>query len=482
MPISEFILGGAAVAQGLLLIVSYRMFSRRLIEFLSVAGFLSAAVALLVNQSGVQLFSAGMLEDQPLFRIPRAALFLASLLLSRSIVSTRELPEGRKPEVLFLLSSLVLLCDLLILSRHETLSCILLVVSSWVGIFLGGLAYRGRMEGEAVLKYWMQASLTLSVGFGAAVLLSLVAGGAHHEVLSAYLKTQDPYAPASLLVVACVFLPYFIAGGLFPFHFIAVDRDHGTPWSVQTVYSIVVQGSVAVAAWKTGVTVFGHTQRPDVSEGLRVLQLCGLFGGFWLALFALAQENSKRLYSALVGSQWSAILAAGALPSVLSGTAMIYALSASFIWSSVLGFVWSRFQEWAGGDLLSDVYGVAKEFRTSGLILILALASPLCVPGFPGFPSVLYLLAAMIEQKSLFFLGTEAVLLSLLCLTSIRIGADLLFRRRIKEPTVVAPHFLKYGALDWSVIFGSAVALLVLGFFWQKILAGLADSAAAFLQ
>ncbi|MGL1166853.1 hypothetical protein ACSTKZ_25275, partial [Vibrio parahaemolyticus] len=68
---------------------------------------------------------------------------------------------------------------LLILSRHGALSVILLVLCTWVGLFLGGLAYRGRREGEAVLKFWIQASLTLTLGFGSILLLSLIAGGAH---------------------------------------------------------------------------------------------------------------------------------------------------------------------------------------------------------------------------------------------------------------------------------------------------------------
>ncbi len=485
MLISEFIIGITALLQGLLLMVQWKKGARRGSELLAVLGLGAAAVILvLTDAQPAEALSLEMLEDLALFRLPRAALFLASLLLSRIVVATKELPEGRKPEVLFLVTILAFLCDLLILSRHGTLSCILLVLGSWVGIFLGGLAYRGRREGEAVLKFWMQASLSLTLGFGAIVLLSLVAGGAHFTVIGEYMKTQPAYSPQGLLVVASLFLPFIIAGGFFPFHFMAIDRDHGLPWAIQIALSVIFQGSVAIAAWKTGVLVFGHPSTEGISEGLRVLQLCGLIGGFWLALLALSQDNAKRLFSILVGAQWSAVLAAGALPTLLSTTAIVYAFSGIFIWSGVLGFVWSRLQESTASEKISSTYGAAKAYRTSGLILLLALASPLCVPGFPGFPSVLYLLAAMIEQKSLVFLGAEAALLSLLCLTSIRIGTDLIFRQGppalAENPNASAP--VCYSALDWGVLLGISVVLLGGGFFWHSIFAQLSDAAVSFLR
>lgn len=483
MPLSEFIIGASALLQGMLLVAPRGAFSRKCTEMISVAGLAAAALFLLFSREAVSMPVAfAMLEDEALFRFPRAALLLAGVLLSRVVAVTREIQEGRKPEVLFLLTVLAFLCDLLILSRHGTLSCILLVLCTWIAHFLGGLAYRGRREGEAILKFWAQASLALTVGFGAIVLLSVVAGGAHFGVIGEYVKNQAPYSPQSLLVVAGLLLPFLMAGGFFPFHFITIDRDHGLPWAVQGILSVMFQGTVAVASWKMGVEVFGHTQREGVSEGLRVLQLCGLVGGFWLALFALSQDNSKRLFSALVAAQWSAILAAGALPTLLSATAVVYTLSATFVWSSILAFVWSRFQEKSQSESIAAVYGAAKAFRTSGLILVLALASPLGLPGFPGFPGFLYLLASMIEQKSLVFLAMEAVLLSLLCLICIRIGTDLLFRERARETERGGETFLCYSALDWGVIVGLTSILLGAGFFWHFALSKIGGAANLFLQ
>jgi NADH:ubiquinone oxidoreductase subunit 2 (subunit N) len=467
--------------QGLLLVLPLRGLGRRVMTVLSAAGFLGAAAALFVAKAhaGEPFTWFGMLQEQPLLRLPRCALFLSGLLLGRSIVYTKELPQGRKQEVLFLLSVLALLCDLLVLSVHSLLSCILLVTIAWLGIFLSGLAFRGRTEGEAVLKYWMQSSVSVALAFGSVLVLAVVSGGAHYDVISRYVQAQAAYSPEILLVILVLFLPYFLVGGIFPFHFALVDRDQGLPWSVQLVLSVMVRGAIFLAVWKTGVEVFGHSRAGSISEGLRVLQIAGLAGGFWLALFALSQNNSKRLFSAMVTAQWSAVLGAGALPSALGLSAVTYAFAAIFLWSALLGFTWARLQELAGDDSLAAVYGSARIFRSAGLVLLVSLAGPLCVPGFAGLPSILHLLAAMIEQRSLVFLLAEGALLALVALSCLRVGTDLLFRRFTGWE--VPASALRYGALDAGAMALLGGTLLLWGVLGNQIFLVLEASAKAFL-
>ncbi|RZA05099.1 MAG: hypothetical protein EOP11_13590, partial [Proteobacteria bacterium] len=353
MPISIWILGFCILAQGALLAVPHGKKAYRFAEVIAGMGFLGAAISLVVlhfYDGGLVPLWTALLEDQPLFRLPRAALFLAALLLGRNVLATKQLPEGRKQEVLLLLTVLVFLSDLLILSRHALLTSVLLASISWLGIFLSGLAFRGRVEGEAVLKSWLQISLAVALGFGSVLVLALVSGGLHYEVIAAQMKTLPLYSPEALLTIAALCLPFFLAGGIFPFHFITLDRDQGLPWSIQVMLDILVQGAVILAAWKMGVEVFGSARPGQVAEGMRVLQLAGLAGGFWLAIFAFSQENSKRLFSAIVGAQWFAILAAGAMPTKLGVSAITYAFSSVFLWTALLGFVWARLQESVGSD------------------------------------------------------------------------------------------------------------------------------------
>jgi NADH:ubiquinone oxidoreductase subunit 2 (subunit N) len=483
MPISEWILGVSLIAQAMLLAWPSSRRLARVSENLSLVGFLAAALALIATQfegGGLDSLFTNLIEDQPIFRLPRAAIFLAALLLGRNVLVTSELPAKRKQETLFLLTILSLFCDLLLLSRHALLSCALLASISWLGVFLAGLAYRGRKEGEAVLKSWLQVTLSIAVGFGSVLLLALVAGGLHYATISSELKNMAPYSPESLLTVLSLCLPFFLAGGIFPFHFVPVDRDQGLPWSIQLMLSIIVQGSISLAVWKMGVEIFGAARPGSVAEGMRVLQLAGLAGGFWLAIFAFSQENSKRLFSAIVGAQWAAILAAGAMPTELGVAAVTYAYASVFLWTSLLGFVWSRLQESVGGDKLEDVHGAARAFRAAGLMLLIALTGPLCVPGFMGFPSMLHLLAAMIEQKSLGFLMAEGAVLAVLCLSALRVGTDLLFREPRPAPagTAAVPS---YGALDFAAMALLGIVLLLLGTLWDHAFAALGEAAKLFL-
>lgn len=482
MPAAEIILIFCALAQVFLLVFPRRDSVAPLVAALSAAGLGGAGLYLVFSSQYVtETLSWGpMLQDAPLFRLPRAALLFAALLIGRAFVATSEVPEGRKPEALFLLSVVALACDLLLLSRHALLSCILLVALSWLSIFLSGFAFRGRVEGEALLKFWAQASLAAAVGFGAVLLLALIAGGLHFDLIASFIKEQPIYAPTTWLLVVALALPFFLLGGVFPFHFVSVDRDQGVPWAVQLVLGVMVQGALFLALWKLGVEVFGAARGHGPSEGMRVLQAAGLAGGFWLTWFAFTQENSKRLFAALVGAQWSAILAAGSVPSALGLSSVTYAFASAFLWASLLGFTWSRMQEASGGPNLSHVHGAAKIFRGTGLFLLLALGVPLCVPGLPGFPAVLHLLAATIEQKSILLLLAEAALLAFLCLSCLRVGIDLLFRPAASA-VLGQEARIRYAALDGVVLVLLALALVALGVLWDRAFAALVESAKAFV-
>jgi NADH:ubiquinone oxidoreductase subunit 2 (subunit N) len=420
-----------------------------------------------------------LLEDQPLLRLPRAALFLAAFIVSRAIVSSRELPQKRKPEVLFLLSFVVLFCELLILSQNILLSCLLLISLSWIGNYLSGLAFRGRAEGEALLKGWIQASLVTSFGLGSVLLLIWISGGSSYSLLAKGFVASQGSAFQSLVGILALFSPYFLAGGLFPFHFLSMDRDQGVPWSVQLVFVVIMQGAILLSLWKISVEVL-YVPGASSSLGLDILQLASLAGGFWLALFALSQDNSKRLFSSIIGASWAMVLAAGAHPTELSASAVAYAFSSIVLWAALMGFTWSRLQEWAGGEKMNQVFGLAREFRASGLFLLIALSAAVGVPGFSGLPVSFHLLAAVIEQKSLIFLFAQTALMALVVLSFFRVGTDLLFRGDKQDFRKV--DGVHYAALDYVGVIFLGASILFLGIFWTRVFAALSETAKVFLN
>ena len=130
------------------------------------------------------------------------------------------------------------------------------------------------------------------------------------------------------------------------------------------------------------------------------------------------------------------------------------------------------------------MYGAARKARSAGLLMLLALASLLFVPGTPGFPTLVHLLAEIIEQRSLFYLAAESLLLALLCLTAIRLATDLIFRRRgAANGEVALGHTpFRYSALDRVGLAAVVVGLFAWGLGWQRAFALLSESAKAFLK
>ncbi len=467
--------------QGLLLFSRTHQLRFLSAEWISGLAFAGATISLLdllrTPQGGISLLS--LLEDLPLLRLPRAALFVAAFLVARAIVSSRELPRERKPEVLFLLTITTIFCELLLLSQNILLSVFLLISISWIGAFFSGLAYRGRSEGEAMLKGWVQGSLVMSLGLGSVLVLIWISGGASYAAIAAGLSAATPMA--NYIGVLSLFLPYFLSAGLFPFHFLPMDRDQGVPWAVQLIFTVVIQGAILLALWSLSVNVL-HAPGRLVPFGLDLLQVAAMVGGFWMAIFAISQKNSKRLFSSLIAASWALALAAGCNPTELSASTLVYAFSSIFLWASLLGFTWSRLQEWALTENIADVLGVARQFRTSGLFLLIALSAAVGVPGSSGLPVSFLLLASMIEQKSVLFLILEMGLMALVLLGLFRIASDLLFRGRRQIVAVSSGAPVGYAALDYVGVVGLTISILVLGVTWNRVFAALSETAKLFLN
>lgn len=475
--IPEILLLCAVLLQFVVLLLPPSRWAALFVEALSFLGL--GAAALFAVYSFYYLGEAalwfGVLEDQAILRLPRAAIFLAALVTARSVAGSLQLPQLRKSQVQLLLTLTILLCDILLLSRHVLLSCFVLVSLSWVGIFLVGLAFRGRIEGEGVLKHWSQASLLVGISFGSILVLALYVGGLQFERVADHIQSLPANSPESLFLALALFSPFFLAGGIFPYHFSLLDRDQGATWAVQQLLAVVVQGAVFLSVWTMATIVW---RGAGVSSGMHLIQMAGLVGGAWLCFFSITQTSSRRIFSALVGAQWSLILLAGAQPTALGVKAVVFAFVATFLWTSLLGFVWSRLQESVGGDDISLVYGAARLCRTSGLFLVAALASPFLVPGFAGFPAVLHLFAAIVEQKSIFLLFSGAALIALLCLTCLRIAADLLFVEPAQQSE--GKKIARYGVLDHASIFLVVASILVLGILWPKIFMLIGEAAKPF--
>jgi NADH:ubiquinone oxidoreductase subunit 2 (subunit N) len=459
------------------------IYAQRFREIILLFGMSAAAISAIFVNKNIDTIQIGLLQLDSLYRFPRAILFLSTCVISRIVIGTKEIPNGRKPETLFLLASMTLLCDILLLSRNLALSYVLLFILSWLGAFLVGLAFRGANEGEALLKHWFQNSIGLILGAGALVIISSMAGGVDYSHIAIYLSNLAEYSPTRLFVIFILYLPFFLVAGLFPFHLAQIDRDDGAPWAIQSVLSILACGSVILALWGMAAKFFTTDASSMVPDGLRFLQLCGLVGGAWLAFFALGQKNSKRLFSSLMGGAWSVLLVSGSLHSPMAAAAIVYGVCSIFLWGSLLSFVWSRLQEGSGEELVSAIFGAGRVNRGYGLLLIFALASPMLFPAFPGFTGVIIQLASVIEQKNLLMLVLFSLLLIFSIILSSRLAADVLFRRVSEERrTSFQNDFVRHDVVDVFPISIVILVLLCFGIMGNSVFGSLYESAKVFLN
>jgi NADH:ubiquinone oxidoreductase subunit 2 (subunit N) len=228
------------------------------------------------------------------------------------------------------------------------------------------------------------------------------------------------------------------------------------------------------------VRIFGKTG--EISDGLRCLQYCGLFGGFWLGFFALGQKSSKRLFSGLMGGTWSVLLASGSMRSPMASSAIVYGACSILFWGTLLSFVWSRLQESSGDESIAAIYGSGRTHRGYGLLLIAALAGPLMLPAFPGFVSVILQLASVIEQRSFLLLVAFSLLLILFSVISARLAADLLFRPAVGIAREARVDFLRYDRWDLFPLALLLIGMLWLGVLGNKVFTGLYEAAKPFLN
>lgn len=467
---------------GLSLTLNRDAVTQKIREALFLVGMIAAA-GFVLFQELPEITRAGLIEEASLFRVPRAAIFLCACVLSRMLAGTKQIPQGRKPESMFLLASAALIGDLLLLSKNLALSYVLLVILSWLGSFLTGLAYRGAREGEALLKQWVQGSVAIVIGAGGLVVVSALAGGIQYDQIAAFVAGLPEYSLTRLFMIAALYLPFLMVAGLFPFHLAHVDRDEGAPWAMQAILSVLVTGATVLSLWGMAVRVFTSMSPDLVPDGLRCLQLCGLVGGFWLAFFALSQKNSKRLFSGLMGGAWSVLLVPSSLHNPIAAAAVVYGVCAVLLWGTLLSFVWSRLQEQAGDESVTAIYGAGRVYRSHGLLLLFALASPMLFPAFPGFASVILHLASVIEQKTLLLLVFFSLLLILFCVIAARLAADLLFRRASQEVAGSGrDDFVRYDGLDIPPLAALLFGTLWLGILGNSFFTSLYESAKPFLN
>mgnify|MGYP001216167495 FL=1 len=328
-----------------------------------------------------------------------------------------------------------------------------------------GLVALNRDDGlssEAAIKYIVLGSLAsglllygMSLVYGATGTLDLA--GIH----AASVQVEDK----ALLLTGLVFLVAGIAFklGAAPFHMWLPDVYHGAP----TPITLFISAGPKLAAFGMAFRLLENGLGP--MSGQWQLLLAGLAAASLIIgnVIAIAQTNLKRMLA------YSTVSHVGFLLIGLAGgeergyaAALFYAISYALMSAAAFGSIVVLSRQGFEADRIDDFKGLnARNPWQAGLVLCV-MASLAGVPPFLGFWAKLLVLGAAVEAG--------LVWLAILGVVCAVIGG-FYYLRVIKvmyfdEPVGELPPPRKDRVVP--IVFGvNALALLVLGFFWNPIIA-----------
>lgn len=348
-----------------------------------------------------ELLFAGLIKSSLLFRPVRMVIYFSGMVLVGQILYSSVIPEKRKRELVFILSLTTFFASVLILSINLFVSFLCLLGLATAGLFMAGAPFRGRLEGEAIYKFWYQYSLIIIIGFFSLTILSYIAGGLEYDVLR---KFYESSATHNLFIfwISLGLAPMFLLAGVFPMHFTIIDRDHGIAWPIQATETVLISGVSMMALFKAAVHFFYEDKNMGSSRILNLLMVLGFIGLLWSIMGALTQKSTKRFMAFLSSSLWSICLITIAIPSALSLASSVYYFVCASIALLLIFAGITRIHERIGEEESWDaLVGTGTRFPQYARLVLLGLLCFLFLPPSFGFSALLNLLGAMFEQKSL---------------------------------------------------------------------------------
>ncbi|MDR0781184.1 MAG: NADH-quinone oxidoreductase subunit N [Pseudomonadales bacterium] len=331
---------------------------------------------------------------------------------------------------------------------------------------------------EAAIKYLIMSGLASAVMlFGIALIYAMTGSFAFGDLVA---RNSEP---GSALFMLIGFL-MLIAGiafklSLFPFHMWTPDVYEGAPAPVTAFLATVSKAAMVAVALRLLLVarVFDY---PQITAALSLLAAASMIFG---NLLALQQSNLKRLlaYSSIahLGYLLVVVIAAAAVPQLLSIESMSYYMTAYFL-MSLGGFAVTSALSNAGRELdqVSDYQGLFWRNPWMSAALIVVLLSLAGIPLTAGFIGKFYVFTTGVEGQ-LWFLLAMLILGSAIGLYYyLRVIYVMLQPARDDLTQDPAANKLSFGV--YAVMLTMAAAVLYLGVYPMPLIETLQNLASNF--
>lgn len=424
-----------------------------------------------------EVFFHAMLKSTMLFRSVRISLLVSGIFLSRFVYCSKAIPVLRKREAIFLLSAVTWLASILLLSENLMISFLCLFGMASAAIFWTGLPFKDRKEGEAVLKFWAQFTLMVILGIAGLALLAFQAGDLSYSTLRNFytgLSGEVLYFFWVLLAIG----PMMLMAGVFPFHFLIIDRDHGAVWPLQAASTILISGASVVALLKASIQFFFSSGAG--ASVLFLLMVLSFLGMTWGLLGALTQKSTKRYMAFFSVAQWALCFLTIAKPSELSlSSAIFYYLHASVAMGLLFWGLATLHEESKSDEDWDSIIGFGRRFITPSRMILLGLMSLMFLPPSAGFVALLNLLGSMFEQKSIVLVLFTCIGLLLTLLATLRLLADVFFREGTRSSSTISVE--TSAAIDRFIFMICLIVIVSHGLYGDLLMRTLMQSAKTFI-
>ncbi len=366
-----------------------------IIQFLLLANFI---FGFFLNETGT-LFG-GLFTTNGLMAFQKSILslgvYLISLLFSDWLKKSIHAPE------FFILMLSALLGMFFMISSGSLLMFFLSLELSTIPVAaMANFDLDKRISSEASMK------MILSSAFSSGILLFGISiiYGATGTVNFTEIPALLDGSPLQILAFVFLFTAFAFKLSIVPFHLWTADVYEGAPIAVSAFLSVISKGSIAFILLSTLYKVFA----PMHETWYNMVMLLSITTMIVGNLFALRQQNIKRLLAFSSIAQVGFILVGLSSNSIQGTTSVVYFVLI-YVFSNLAAFgVAGAVSGQTGKERIDDFKGLYHNNPFISWILALALFSLAGIPPTAGFFGKLFLITAGASKGNYFFIVVAAL-------------------------------------------------------------------------
>ena len=366
-----------------------------IIQFLLLANFI---FGFFFNETGT-LFG-GLFTTNGLMAFQKSILslgvYLISLLFSDWLKKSEHTPE------FFILMLSALLGMFFMISSGSLLMFFLSLELSTIPVAaMANFDLDKKISSEASMK------MILSSAFSSGILLFGISiiYGATGTVNFTEIPALLDGSPLQILAFVFLFTAFAFKLSIVPFHLWTADVYEGAPIAVSAFLSVISKGSIAFILLSTLYKVFAPMQEIWYNM-VMLLSITTMIVG---NLFALRQQNIKRLLAFSSIAQVGFILVGLSSNSIQGTTSVVYFVLI-YVFSNLAAFgVAGAVSGQTGKERIDDFKGLYHNNPFMSWILALALFSLAGIPPTAGFFGKLFLITAGASKGNYFFITVAAL-------------------------------------------------------------------------